>query len=121
VILVAGVDKLCIFIDSADLAKKYGRVSPILQKSPDRRCDLSGRKHRGRRLIEQRLKEVVIRSINHNDIGVNESREMLMRREIVEVADGFTFRGVAQHTTACKVAEGPQHASNRLGCWTVYC
>ena len=69
-VLIASVDKLCVFIDSADFAQKYGRVSLILQKSPDRRCDLSWRKHRCRHLIEQRLKEVVIRSINHNDIGV---------------------------------------------------
>ena len=65
-----GVDNLCVFIDSADFAKKYGRIPLILQKSPDRRCDLRWRKHCCRHLIEQRLKEVVIRSINHQDIGV---------------------------------------------------
>src|ERR1700732_3051902 len=70
VVLIAGVDKLCVFIDSADFTKEYGSISLILQKSPDRRCDLSGRKHCCRHLIEQRLKEVVIRSINHQDIGV---------------------------------------------------
>ena len=43
-----------------------------------------------------------------------------MRREIVEVADGFTFRGVAEHTTTCTVAEGPQCVSNRLGGSRVY-
>ena len=42
-----------------------------------------------------------------------------MRREIVEVADGFTFPGVAQ-LTSLHEAEGPQHPSNRLGCWTIY-
>src|ERR1700733_7732201 len=64
------IDKLRIFIDSANFAKKYGRISLTLQKSPDRRCDLSRRKHCCRHLIEQRLKEVMIRSINHLDIGV---------------------------------------------------
>ena len=51
---------------------------------------------------------------------VSERREMLMRREIVEVADGFIFRGVAQRISPCMEAEGPQHTSNRLGCWTIY-
>ena len=45
---------------------------------------------------------------------------MLMRREIVEVAVGFTVRGAAQHTTTCTVAEGPQCVSNRLRGSTVY-
>jgi hypothetical protein len=69
-VFIASVDKLGVFIDPADFAKKYGRVSLIFQKSPDRRRDLSGRKHRCRHLIQQGLKEIVIRSINHQDIGV---------------------------------------------------
>jgi len=67
---IASVDKLRIFINSANFAKKYGRVSLTLQKSPGRRCDLSRRKHCCRHPIEQGLKEVMIRSINHHDIGV---------------------------------------------------
>jgi hypothetical protein len=43
-----------------------------------------------------------------------------MRREIVEVVVGFTFPGVAQHTTTWTVAEGPQCVSNRLCGSTVY-
>jgi hypothetical protein len=43
-----------------------------------------------------------------------------MRSEIVEVADSFTFRGVAQHTTTCTIAEGPQYVPNRLGGSTIY-
>src|SRR6202020_3145372 len=69
-VLIAIVDKLCVLIHSADFSKKYGRISLILQKSPDRRCDLSRRKHCCRHLIEQRLKEIVIRSIHHQDIDV---------------------------------------------------
>src|SRR5580698_327365 len=69
-VFIASIDKLRVFINPADFAKKYGRISLTLQKSPDRGCDLSRRKHRCRHLIEQRLKEVMIRSINHQDIGV---------------------------------------------------
>ena len=64
-ILIAGVDKPCVFINCADFAKNYGRISLILQKPPDRRCDSRWRKHRCRDLIEQRLKEIVICSIDH--------------------------------------------------------
>ena len=46
---------------------------------------------------------------------------MLMRREIVQVADGLTFREVAQLTSLCAVADAPQRVSNRLGCWTACC
>jgi hypothetical protein len=46
-----GVDKLCVFIDSVDFAKKYRRISLILPKSPDRRCDLRWRKHCCRHLM----------------------------------------------------------------------
>jgi hypothetical protein len=32
-VFIAGIDKLRIFIDSANFAKKYGRISLTLQKS----------------------------------------------------------------------------------------
>ena len=60
---IASVDKLRIFINSANFANKYARISLTLQKSPDRRCDSSRRKHCCRHPIEQGLKEVMIRSI----------------------------------------------------------
>jgi hypothetical protein len=69
-LLIADVNTLCIFIDSANFAKDYGRISLIFQKSTDRRRYLSRRKHGCRHLIEQRLKEVVIRPINDKDFRV---------------------------------------------------
>jgi len=33
----------------------------------------------------------------------------------------LTFREMAQLTSPCTVAEGSQHVSNRLGCWTACC
>jgi len=69
-VLIADVNTLCIFIDSADFAKDYGRISLIFQKCTDRRRYLSRREHRCRHLIEQRLKEVVIRPINDKDFRV---------------------------------------------------
>ena len=38
-----------------------------------------------------------------------------------KMEDGFGFRGLAQLTTTCTVAERLQHASNKPGYWTVYC
>src|SRR5580693_5828925 len=69
-VFIASIDKLRVFINPADFAKKYVRISLTLQKSPDRGCDLSRRKHCCRHLIEQRLKEVVIRPINDKDFRV---------------------------------------------------
>jgi len=46
-------------------------------------------------------------SIRARLIEVSERREMLMRREIVEVADGFTFRGLAQLTSPMHVGPRP--------------
>ena len=48
----------------------YGPISLIFQKSTDRTPDLSPRKHSCRHLIEQILKEVVIRPINDEDLRV---------------------------------------------------
>lgn len=67
-ILVADVGKLRIFINSRNFAKEYSRISLILQKFTDRRCNLGWRKHRCRHRIEQRLKEIVVRSVNHPDL-----------------------------------------------------
>jgi hypothetical protein len=67
---IADIKTLCIFIDSADFPKNYGRISLFLQKSTDRRRYLSRREHGCRHLIEQRLKEVVIRPINDKDFRV---------------------------------------------------
>jgi len=67
---IADINTFCIFIDSADFPKNYGRISLFLQKSTDRRRYLSRRQHGCRHLIEQRLKEVVIRQITGKDFRV---------------------------------------------------
>jgi hypothetical protein len=57
-------------VKSVTSIENYGRISLFLQKSTDRRRYLSRRQHGCRHLIEQRLKEVVIRPINDKDFRV---------------------------------------------------
>ena len=55
-------------------------MSLFLQKSTDRRRYLSRREHGCRHLIEQRLKEVVIRPINDKDFCVRVPRRFCGRK-----------------------------------------
>jgi hypothetical protein len=90
-VLIADVNTLCIFIDSADFAKDHGRISLIFQKSTDRRRYLSRRKHGRRHLIEQRLKEVVIRPINDKDFRVRVPQRFCSRKPRKPGADYHDF------------------------------
>src|SRR5215831_20345565 len=55
-------------IDTRNLTHNYGCVLLFPQYSPNRRAHLPGSEHRCRHLIKQRLKQMMIRPINKNDL-----------------------------------------------------
>jgi len=72
---IANKDTFLVLVHSRDLALEHGRVLLALENPPDRKTNLAGRQNRGRHLVEQGLKQVVIRAIDQDDFrgGVLES------------------------------------------------
>ena len=55
---------LCNWIDADDLRQHDAAVFRVPQDAADRRGDIGGRERRGRHLVEQRLKEVVVAPVD---------------------------------------------------------
>src|SRR5262249_40131575 len=67
-------------IDTGYLPEDHGDVPLLPQDPPNGRPDLPHRQHRGRHLIEERLKDMVIVAVDENDARAGFS-ECLGRRE----------------------------------------
>src|SRR5580658_2577070 len=67
---IGGVDEhvLLALIHSGNFTEDYHRVLLLPENVSDRRAYLTRRQHRCRYLIEQRLKQVMIRPVNQNDL-----------------------------------------------------
>ncbi len=52
-------------IDRTDFGQKHLDVFVFAENTADRRCDVGRRKGCGRDLIEQRLKEMIVRAVDH--------------------------------------------------------
>src|SRR3954454_4101557 len=57
-------------VDMKDLIEQHGYIRPVGQNSANGLRYLRRRKSRGGNLVEQRLKEMVVRSIHHRYLGV---------------------------------------------------
>src|SRR5215467_5382277 len=64
---VAYEDTSVFLVHSCDLAKDDGGVLLVLENPPDRKTNLIGTQNRRRHLVEQGLKQVVIRAIDQDD------------------------------------------------------
>src|SRR5215472_18854034 len=64
---VAYEDTFVFLVHSRDLAQDDGGILLVLENSPDRKANLIGTQNRRRHLVEQGLKQVVIRAIDQND------------------------------------------------------
>src|SRR3984893_4969442 len=68
-ICVAHEDTLLILIHPGDFSENDGCIPMGAQDSPDRGSNLTWCQYRRRHLIKQRLKEVVIGPVDHNNFG----------------------------------------------------
>ena len=66
----AGIDRPRIQVNSGHFRQHHGQVTLLDGELPDRRRDLQGCKHPGCRLIEERLKYVVIAPVDKDDLGI---------------------------------------------------
>jgi hypothetical protein len=64
---IANKDTFLILVHSRHLALEHGRVLLALENPPDRETNLTGRQNRRCHLVEQGLKQVVIRAIDQDD------------------------------------------------------
>jgi len=55
-------------VDARDVGEQHGRIPLCAQQVSDRRRDVARAERRRRYLIEERLKRVVIVSIDHSDV-----------------------------------------------------
>src|SRR5215813_4049215 len=62
---------LLILIHSSDLAQEHGRVLLFPENPTDRKANLTGSQNRRRHLVEQWLKQVVIRTIDHDNLSAH--------------------------------------------------
>jgi hypothetical protein len=67
---VERVDGASIRVHSGHIGKKYSNVLFLLGDLSDRGRDVGWRKNRSRHLIEQRLEDVMVASVNQNDVGI---------------------------------------------------
>ena len=65
----ARADATPVLIDGGDFTQEHGRIPLLAEDVANRRSDLPRREFRRRDLIEQRLKEMVIRAVDQNHIG----------------------------------------------------
>jgi len=87
---VAGVRK-----DRTNAVEQHADVLRASQDRPDRRRDIGGGQGRGRDLIQQRLKDVVVAPVDQRDVDVS-PREPLGRGEPAEAAaDDHHLRALA--------------------------
>src|SRR5262249_29740413 len=60
-------DTFLVFVHTCDLALDHGRVLLVLENPSDWKPNLTGGENRRGHLIEQRLKQVVVRAIDQDD------------------------------------------------------
>jgi hypothetical protein len=72
-----------LFVDTGDLAEEYLCVALSMKDAADRRRNISRREASGRDLVEERLKEVVIAPIDHDDLH-RLALECVCRRQSAE-------------------------------------
>src|SRR6202035_249691 len=96
---IADDDALLLLVHARDLPKDHRRVPLVSQNTPNRRANLTRRQHGGCHLVEQRLKQMMVGSINQQDLHGS-------------VAQGF--RG-------CQPAEAPAYDDNSWLCHTFPC
>ncbi len=61
----------CIEVDRLDVSEHHGRVSLAAQNVPHRRGDIALGKDAGSHLVQQRLKQVVVRSVDHRHLDIS--------------------------------------------------
>ena len=74
-------------IDAGDLRQEYDDISLLRLELTDRCSDLSGREDRRRHLIEQRLKYVVVATVDENDLGIGVPQRVRRREPGKAAAD----------------------------------
>ena len=65
---IADNDTPLVLVQTRDLSKNHRRIEVIPQDSADRRTNLAGRQHRRRHLVQKWLKQMMVRSINQEDL-----------------------------------------------------
>ena len=70
-------------VDARNFRQNDVGIALPMEDAADRRCDISGRQTRGRDLVEQRLEQVVIVTIDDRDIK-RRPRELRGRRKAAE-------------------------------------
>ena len=80
-----GDDRPVLEIEAGDLGQLDLDVLVLAQDSPERRCDLALREDSRCDLVEQRLKEVVVRAVDERDVDVALPKE-LRGKEATEAA-----------------------------------
>ena len=86
-IRIAYENAVMFFVDSCDFSHDHGCIFLFAQNSADRNSNMTWRQHRGRNLIQQRLKQMVIIPVNYRDIcrglaeslGCKPGRRILLR------------------------------------------
>ena len=86
------LDSLRRDIDAHRLAKQHARVPGTPQDPSDRRGDVTGRQRRGRNLIQQRLKDVMVAAIQQRDLGVGLSKRLRGRESPETAANDHDMR-----------------------------
>src|SRR5262249_22902601 len=68
------------FVHAGHLRHDHGRVALLPQNAPNRSADLPGSKHRGRHLVKQRLKDVVIGAVKQNNFRATSAESFSCRQ-----------------------------------------
>src|SRR3984957_985347 len=68
---VANNNALLILVHACDFSKNHGRILLVSQDSTDWGTNLAGSQHRRRHLIKQRLKQMMVCSIDQEDLSVS--------------------------------------------------
>ena len=92
-----GVNALLRGIDAADIGHQHGGVFLRLQDMADRPGDIGRRQRRGRDLIEQRLKAVMVLAVDHGDVGIGAPQRLDSLEAAETAADNDHFGTLFRH------------------------
>jgi len=67
------------------------------QNGADWRADLTGRQLRGRHLVQQRLKQVMIRAVDQNDLRSRVLQRLGRCQAAESTADDYNYRKMVAH------------------------
>ena len=81
-------------VDATDVAQPHAHVGLSPQNPADRRGDITGRECRSRHLIQQRLKDVVVLPVEHDDLDIGTGQRLRGPQTAESPADDHDSRHI---------------------------